>query len=183
MHEDLSSRQPTEHQRGIRSFQSNASRNSEGPARLLVQNGPGTRIAAKFGRAGDWALDPPGRQSADYGRIACQWQRKATFLNIWLTVSDPLKPLFGGLSPGLDALVRKASEARSLTSRVQSELPEPVRPHVLSASRRDNDLVVIVDSAAWSARVRYAGRRLKSQLEAGGEPAIDKVRVKVRGSG
>ena len=96
-------------------------------------------------------------------------------------MSDPLKPLFGGLKPGLDALARKASEARSLTSRVQSELPEPVRPHVLSASRRGEDLVVIVDSAAWSARVRYAGRRLKAQLEAGGEPEIAKVRVKVRG--
>jgi len=96
-------------------------------------------------------------------------------------MSDPLKPLFSGLSPGLDGLARKASEARSLTRRVQAELPEPVRPHVLSASRRDEDLVVIVDSAAWSARVRYAGRRLKSQLEAGGEPEIDKVRVKVRG--
>ena len=83
--------------------------------------------------------------------------------------------------PGLDALARKASETRSLTSRVQSELPEPVRPHVLSASRRGEDLVVIVDSAAWSARVRYAGRRLKAQLEASGEPEIAKVRVKVRG--
>lgn len=97
-------------------------------------------------------------------------------------MSDPLKPLFGGRMPGFDALVRKASEARSLTRRVQDELPETVRPHVLSASRRDLDLVVIVDSAAWSARVRYAGRRLKAQLEAAGEPEIGKVRVKVRGA-
>jgi hypothetical protein len=96
-------------------------------------------------------------------------------------MSDPLKPLFGGLMPGFDRLARKASEARSLTSRVQAELPEAVRAHVLSASRRDEDLVVIVDSAAWSARVRYAGRRLKAQLESSGEPEIAKVRVKVRG--
>ncbi|HEX7375375.1 MAG TPA: DciA family protein [Steroidobacteraceae bacterium] len=84
--------------------------------------------------------------------------------------------------PGFDALARKASETRSLTRRVQDELPEALRPHVLSASRRDADLVVIVDSAAWSARVRYAGRRLKSQLEAAGEAEIGKVRVKVRGA-
>jgi len=96
-------------------------------------------------------------------------------------MSDPLKPLFGGLAPGLDALARKAAEARTLTARVQAELPETLRAHVLSASRRDADLVVIVDSAAWSARVRYAGRRLKAQLEASGEPQIDRVRVKVRG--
>ncbi len=67
-------------------------------------------------------------------------------------MSDPLKPLFGGLTPGLDALARKAAAARSLTERVRAELPEAVRPHVLSATRRDGDLVVIVDSAAWSAR-------------------------------
>jgi hypothetical protein len=97
-------------------------------------------------------------------------------------MSDPLKPLFGGRMPGFDALARKASAARSLTRRVQDELPAAVQPHVLSASRRDADLVVIVDSAAWSARVRYAGRRLKERLEAAGEPAIDKVRVKVRGA-
>jgi hypothetical protein len=96
-------------------------------------------------------------------------------------MSDPLKPLFGSLAPGLDALARRAAAARSLTARVQAELPEPLRAHVLSASRRDADLVVIVDSAAWSARVRYAGRRLKAQLEAAGEPQIGRVRVKVRG--
>lgn len=97
-------------------------------------------------------------------------------------MSDPLKPLFGGRMPGLEALSRKASAARSLTERVRGHLPEPVQPHVLSASRRDADLVVIVDSAAWSARVRYAGRRLKAQLEAAGEPAIGTIRVKVRGA-
>jgi hypothetical protein len=96
-------------------------------------------------------------------------------------MSDPLKPLFSGLAPALDSLARKAAEARSLTSRVQSELPEAVRQHVLSASRRGEDMVVIVDSAAWSARVRYAGRQLKARLAAGGEPAIDRIRVKVRG--
>ncbi len=97
-------------------------------------------------------------------------------------MSDPLKPLFGGLTPGLDALARKAAAARSLTERVRAELPEAVRPHVLSATRRDADLVVIVDSAAWSARVRYSGRRLKTQLESAGEPVIGKIRVKVRGA-
>lgn len=97
-------------------------------------------------------------------------------------MSDPLKPLFGSLAPGLDALARKASEAGALASRVRAALPEAVRAHVVSATRRDGDLVVIVDSAAWSARVRYAGRALKDRLEASGEPAIARVRVKVRGA-
>jgi hypothetical protein len=96
-------------------------------------------------------------------------------------MSDPLKPLFSGLAPGLDRLARQAEETRSLAARVQAELPEEVRGHVVAAARNGPDLVVIVDSAAWSARVRYAGRQLKAHLEAAGEPEIGKVRVKVRG--
>jgi hypothetical protein len=49
--------------------------------------------------------------------------------------------------------------------------------------RRSEDLVIIVDSAAWSARVRYAGPRLREQLQAAGEPVAGRLRVRVgRGS-
>jgi hypothetical protein len=96
-------------------------------------------------------------------------------------MTDPLKPLFGGLSPGLDALARKASAAQSLTDKVRLELAEPLRPHLVSASRRGGDLVVIMDSAAWTPRVRYGAQRLKQRLESGGEQPIGKVQVKVRG--
>lgn len=98
-------------------------------------------------------------------------------------MADPLKPLFGGLSPGLDALARKASAAQSLTEKVRLELAEPLRPHLVSASRRGEDLVVIMDAAAWTPRVRYGAQRLKQRLEAGGEKPIGKVQVKVRGRG
>ena len=37
-----------------------------------------------------------------------------------------------------------------------------------------------MDSAAWTARVRYAGAALKAGLEADGEPTIGKLHVKVR---
>jgi hypothetical protein len=96
-------------------------------------------------------------------------------------MSDPLKPLFSGLSPALDRLAQKAAAAGSLTDRVRAGLADEFRPHVISASRREADLVVIVDSAAWSARVRYAARQIKERLEAEGEPPVEKVRVKVRG--
>jgi hypothetical protein len=109
------------------------------------------------------------------------WQTKASIHKINLNMPGPLKPLFGGLSPGLDALARKASAAQSLTDKVRAELAEPLRPHLVSAARRDADLVVIMDSAAWTPRVRYGAQTLKARLEASGEPAIAKVRVKVRG--
>lgn len=101
-----------------------------------------------------------------------------------MTMSDPLKPLLSGLDPGIARLAEKAAAVASLTVKVQQFLPEALRPHVVSASRRGDDLVVIVDSAAWSARVRYAGARLKEQLAAKGEAVAGKVRVKVgRGQG
>ena len=96
-------------------------------------------------------------------------------------MSGPLKPLLGGLTPGFDALARKAAAAQSLTDRVRAELAEALRPHLVSASRRGADLVVIMDSAAWTPRVRYGARQLKERLLALGEPAVGKVVVKVRG--
>ena len=102
-------------------------------------------------------------------------------------MADRLKPLFGGganphpLSPGLDALAVRAAAAQTLTDKVRGELAEALRPHLVAVSRRGEDLVVIMDSAAWTPRVRYGARQLKTRLEASGEAAIGKVVVKVRG--
>jgi hypothetical protein len=94
-------------------------------------------------------------------------------------MSDPLKPLFSGLDPGIAQIAKRAAAAASLTARVQQFLPDSLRPHVVAAARRGDDLVVIVDSAAWSARIRYAGPKLKERLAAEGEAVAGKVRVKV----
>ena len=98
-------------------------------------------------------------------------------------MTDRLKPLFGGLTPGLAALEKKAVAAQSLTEKVRVQLAEALRPHLVSATRRGDDLVVIMDSAAWTPRVRYGAQPLKERLESGGEPPIGKVLVKVRGRG
>jgi hypothetical protein len=96
---------------------------------------------------------------------------------------DRLKTLFSALDPALARLAEQAAAAASLTEKVRGALPDPLRPHVVAAARRGDDLVVIVDSAAWSARVRYAGRRLVEQLAQRGEAVTGKVRVRVgRGS-
>jgi hypothetical protein len=95
-------------------------------------------------------------------------------------MTDSLKTLFSSSMPGLERLARQAEAVESLTRWVRLQLPERMRPHVLSASRRDADLVVIVDSAAWSARVRYAGPALREQLVAAGQPPVEKIRVRVR---
>ena len=98
-------------------------------------------------------------------------------------MTDRLKPLFGGLAPGLAVLEKKAAAAQSLTESVRTKLAESLRPHLVSAARRGDNLVVIMDSAAWTPRVRYGAQSLKERLETGGEPPIGKVLVKVRGRG
>src|SRR5512139_2829838 len=95
-------------------------------------------------------------------------------------MSDPLKGLFQGLAPGLAALEKKAAAAQSLTDKVRAMLAETLRPHLVSASRRGEDLVVIMDSAAWTPRVRYGARALNARLEATGEAPIGRLMVKVR---
>ncbi len=94
-------------------------------------------------------------------------------------MSGPLKPLSELLSPGFSRLAEQAEAARNLTERVRRALPAPLRAHVLSAVRRGDELVVRVDSAAWSAQVRYAGQRLIDSLHEPERPAIAKVRVRI----
>ena len=88
---------------------------------------------------------------------------------------------FGTLLEGLGPLARRAAEQDSLARLVRELLPDPLGAHVVGTSRREADLVIIVDSAAWAARVRYAGPRLKEDLTVRGEPVDGRVRVKVRG--
>ena len=95
-------------------------------------------------------------------------------------MSGSLKALFGGLGSALDALARRAAAAQTLTDKVRAQLPEPLRAHLVSATRRGDDLVVIMDSAAWTPRVRYAATALQASLAAEGEAIAGKVRVKVR---
>lgn len=94
-------------------------------------------------------------------------------------MTDPLKPLSSMLGGALEELAKKASAATALTMLVQQSLPDELRAHVVGAARRGDDLVVIVDSAAWSARVRYAAERLRRELLARGESVAGKVRVRV----
>ena len=94
-------------------------------------------------------------------------------------MTGPLKPVFAGLESGLRTLARDAAAAGELAELVRESLPEALRGHVVAAARRGNDVVVIVDSAAWAARVRYAGPRVRERLEASGQVLVGQLRVRV----
>lgn len=105
--------------------------------------------------------------------------QNVTFIRADLTMSGPLKPLSELLSSGFSRLAERADAAHDLTERVRRCLGEPLGAHVLSANRRGDEVVVRVDSAAWSAQVRYAGRRLAEVLQEPGTASIPRVRVRV----
>src|SRR5262245_52021062 len=94
-------------------------------------------------------------------------------------MGDVLQPIFADLPAAVDRLARRAEAAVSLAEQVPAALPESLRAHVIAANHRGVELVVIVDSAAWAARVRYATRRLQAALAGSPETAFDKLRVRV----
>ena len=94
-------------------------------------------------------------------------------------MSDPLKPLFGGPGGALEKLAQRVAEVDALTALVRRSLPDPLGAHVTAATRHGDDLMVTVDSASWTARVRYGAATLRGQLAAAGQPVTGKVRVRV----
>ena len=96
-------------------------------------------------------------------------------------MSEPpnfLKPLAAGLGARFDALERRARTTIELAERVRTVLPCPEKDHVTSASYREETLIVLADSAAWAARIRYMQELLLTQLS-NGETQFTKLKVKV----
>jgi hypothetical protein len=90
-----------------------------------------------------------------------------------------MKPISTGLGPLLAQLERRAKETLDLTDRVRAALDGEEKAHVVSASYREEVLVIVADSAAWSSRIHYLQETLAGRLRAQGETQFTKVQVKV----
>jgi len=61
----------------------------------------------------------------------------------------------------LARLGREAERRRATTERVRAQLPPDEAEHLVSASDgEDGELVLVMDSALWAARVRYRAAEL-----------------------
>ncbi len=61
----------------------------------------------------------------------------------------------------LGDLVRKAGERRDFAAEIKARLPAEEAEHLVAASRaEDGALVLVMDSPAWAARVRYRAAEL-----------------------
>lgn len=94
-------------------------------------------------------------------------------------MTNRFKPLSAGLGPLVAALEQRAQAVQDVTSRVRAALPSPEKEHFLSASYREDTLVVSMDSAVWCSRVRYDQKALIEALHAAGETRVAKIRVRV----
>jgi hypothetical protein len=79
-------------------------------------------------------------------------------------------------SGALQQLVAGCQEHLALLSLVRSRLPDPLCDHCCAASLNGSQLVLRVDSPAWSGRLRLMQGRLKQEL---GQLDLDVQQVKV----
>ena len=94
-------------------------------------------------------------------------------------MSESMKPIGQQFGPLLADLERRTRETLSLTARVRQILPDPEKDHIISVSYREDVLIVVVDSAAWSSRIRYLQQELLERLRTAGETQFTKINVRV----
>src|SRR3954470_9104728 len=94
-------------------------------------------------------------------------------------MTDRLKPIGDGLGALFSQLQQRADATQVLAQKVRAALPGNEKEHVISASYREDSLIIVVDAAVWSARVRYAQEALRKALEAAGEKPFTKLKVRV----
>jgi hypothetical protein len=95
----------------------------------------------------------------------------------------PLSELLGQANPTLERLREGAKAAEKAVDAVRRSLPAEVAEHVWGASAEDGVLTVLVDSAGWATRVRYAVPELKQGVGDRLGALVVKVNVRVRPQG
>jgi len=83
-------------------------------------------------------------------------------------------------SQSLADLAKRAASTDVLARQVQAILPSDIASHVVAANIRDDLVVVIVDGAAWAARVRFEASSICRVLRDQHEINVAGVRVRVR---
>jgi hypothetical protein len=94
-------------------------------------------------------------------------------------MSDKLRAFSDGFGPRIAALEERAKAVLALSDKVRAALSEPEKSHVVSASYRDDVLIISTDSAAWCGHIRYQENSLRERLVAAGEKPFTVLKVRV----
>ena len=92
---------------------------------------------------------------------------------------ESVKALLSRISQSLRTPVAEARQApRHWREWLEKKLPDGLDAHVTGVVERDTQLTIFAESAAWSARLRFAMAELEAQIRLE-NAAIQKVLVKV----
>jgi hypothetical protein len=92
---------------------------------------------------------------------------------------DSVKDLLARRAPALTRVTDQAARANFWNEWLSQRLPAEVRPRISGVVEREGVLVIFAESAAWSARLRYAVQELDAEFRTAAE-GIASVVVRVR---
>jgi len=89
-----------------------------------------------------------------------------------------VKELLARRGPTLMRVTAQASRQNFWSCWLSTHLPREIRPRVSGVTERDGTLVIFAETAAWSARLRYAILELEREIRAA-DPALTAIEVRV----
>jgi len=89
-----------------------------------------------------------------------------------------VKELLARRGPTLTRITAQASRQNFWNGWLSTHLPSEIRPRVTGVTERDGTLVIFAETAAWSARLRYAILELEREIRAA-DPALTDIKVRV----
>jgi hypothetical protein len=92
--------------------------------------------------------------------------------------ADSVKDVLARGTPNLTRFSDQASRQRDWLQWLAKHLPADLTAHLSGVVEREGTLVIFAESAAWSARLRYAVLELEAPLRTF-QPAIQHVDIKV----
>jgi hypothetical protein len=110
-------------------------------------------------------------------------KRGKSLLRTAATVRAPrvhsVKDLLAAGLPSLTHVTHRAARQDFWSGWLQAHLPAPLSARVSGVAQRGGRLVVFAESAAWSARLRFALLELESEIHAA-DPQVTDIASRVR---
>ncbi len=92
--------------------------------------------------------------------------------------ADSVKDILSRLSPTLTRVTDQAARQATWRDWIQTNLPSEITAKISGIVERDGTVVLFAESAAWSARLRYAVQEIEGTLREA-HPNITEVKVRV----
>jgi hypothetical protein len=89
-----------------------------------------------------------------------------------------VKDLLARRAPGLTRITAHTTRQYFWSCWLSEHLPPELRPKVSGVSESSGTLVIFAETAAWSARLRYAVLELEPEIRAA-DPALIEIKVRV----